>query len=370
MKLGSLLDAAITFCRAEARNVRRFDVPWRRRLWLYRHGFLSSKAAIWNPSDRTVDRFLTDLESRRLPRIGGRYRMVLRNKLLFHLLVSRTHDQLLPSLHGIVRDGRLVETDQYDWLESFEAVERRLAEERLVAKPVTAEKGDGVRVLDGRTGGVTVDGETRPGASLPEMLASDRDLLLVEHVEQATYAATVFPDATNTLRVLTMIDPDTGEPFIASAVHRFGTATSAPIDNWVAGGASAAVDTETGELGRTVWHPRPGSDPTWHDVHPETGAQIAGTVVPGWDGVKATVLDLAEAHGWLWPHVGWDVVVEDEQATVTVLEGELHSAGTDQQAHAPLLADERVRRFYAHHGVLDSTEDGVSGAPRSTGRQP
>ena len=356
MRLVGLLDAGVTFLRAELRNVRRFDVPWRRRLWLYRHGFLSSKDRIWNPTDGTVDRYLTDREYRRLGRIGGSYGEVLRNKLLFYLLVARvggSNQQVLPTVYGVVRDGELLESERFGELPSCEAVDRRLRSERLVVKPVTAEKGDGIRVLDGRSGQLLVNGERRPWASLAETLASDRDLMLMEYVEQAEYAERVFPGSTNTLRILTMIDPATGDPFIASAVHRFGTAASEPIDNWVAGGVSTRIDPETGELGRTVWHPASASRPTWHETHPETGAQIRGTEVPGWDRVKERVLRLAETHGWLWPHVGWDVVVADAGGTISVLEGELQSAGSDLQAHEPLLADERVRRFYVHHGVVD-----------------
>lgn len=359
MGIGSILQAASSFLRAERRNVRQFDVPWRRRLWLYRHGFLSSKDGIWDPTDRTVDRYLSDLASRRLGRLGGHYGVGLRNKLLFHLLVSRTHGDLLPAVCGLIRDGHFVGTGAVGGLASVDELAARLAETRLVVKPVSAEKGDGVRVLDGRTGEFEVDGVRRPWESLPATLASDRDLLVTEYVQQADYARTVFPGATNTLRILTMIDHETGEPFVASAVHRFGTTASAPIDNWVAGGVSARVDSKTGELGQTVRHAAGDDAPTWHKRHPETGVPIAGSVVPEWDRIEKTVLGLARTYGSLWPHVGWDVVVEDESATISVLEGELRSAGTDQQAHAPLLADDRVRRFYAHHGVIDS--DGPEG---------
>jgi hypothetical protein len=150
-----------------------------------------------------------------------------------------------------------------------------------------------------------------------------------------------------------MIDPGTGEPFVASGTHRFGTRSSGHTDNWSAGGVSAGVDLETGELEAAVSPPAEGSSTTeWLEFHPDTGARISGVALPNWDRVEGTVLDLAAEYGWLWPHVGWDVVVSDDRGSVAVLEGEPRSIDPDQQAHGPLLAEDRVRRFYEHHGVI------------------
>jgi hypothetical protein len=45
-----------------------------------------------------------------------------------------------------------------------------------------------------------------------------------------------FSGAVNTMRFLTISDPDICEPFIPAAAHRFGNRASAPVDNLVAGG--------------------------------------------------------------------------------------------------------------------------------------
>lgn len=355
MGLGSLLDAAMTFLRTEFENVRRFDVPWRRRLWLYRHGFLSSKDAIWDLSAATVDDYLSDVDYRALGRLGGPYVNTLSNKLLFHLLVSQTHAELVPTVYALLREGEVLRTRQFDGLASVDELVDRLATEPLVVKPVTAEKADGIRMVDGSTGQLRLDGRELDRRELLDSLTTDRDLLVMERVEHGAYADSIFPDATNTIRLLTMIDPESGEPFIAAAAHRFGTDASAPVDNWVAGGLSARIDVETGDLGRAVW--QPAETATWSDTHPDTGAEIAGTAVPEWDRIVSQVLDLASTYGWLWPHVGWDIVVQDEDGSIAVLEGELMSGGTDLQAHGPLLADERVRRFYRENGVLVAPGD-------------
>lgn len=353
MGLVRLLDAAGVFLRAEFENVRRYEMSWRKRLWLYRHGFLSPKGAIWDLRDETVDRYLSDREYRRLGRINGPYQSGLDNKLLFHQLLAPTDESLLPSVHGLVRDGRFVAVDPFDCVGTFAELERRVSEQPLILKPITAAKGDGVRRLTWKNDTLRLDGRPLDRRDFRRDLGSDRDLLLTERVTQAEYAARIYPDSTNSVRLLTMVDPETDEPFVASAVHRFGTAESGHVDNWSRGGVSAEIDRETGELGRTVRQsPTAGGTVTWMDRHPDTDVEIAGTVIPAWDRVTDAILDLADRYAGVWPHVGWDVVLTDHHGSIAVLEGESQSVDADQQAHSPLLASDRTRRFYEHHGVL------------------
>lgn len=353
MRIIELFHVVRSFLRSEVESARRFDIPWRRRLWLYWHGFLSSKDAVWNLSAGTVDLYLSDFEYRNVGWIDAPYAAGLKNKVLFHLIISGTHDHLLPEVYGLVRDGAFVALGRSGEVRSFDQLVEFLEIDTVVVKPVDGAKGDGVRILDRDGDQLRVDGCPIKRAKLRGLFTSDRDLLLVEHVQQAEYAAAIYPESTNTLRLLTMIDPRTGEPFVASGTHRFGTRSSGHIDNWSAGGVSAGIDLDTGALEAAVSPPRdesPSADRM--ENHPDTGAQIAGVELPNWDRSKGTVLDLAAEYGWLWPYVGWDVVVTDDQGSIAVLEGEPRSIDADQQAHGPLLADDRVRRFYEHHGVL------------------
>lgn len=353
MGVPGVLDATWSFLQAEAANIRRFDVPWRYRLWLYANGFLSSKAALWGVTGDTVDEYLSDLEYRRVKRISEPYDSGLQNKLLFHLLLSPEHDHLLADVHGVLRDGRFVGIDRLGGVESADELFEHLERHAVVLKPVSASKGAGIHVLDSKEGQFRIDGEPVSRGKLLATVRGAADSILEERVSQADYAAEIFPDATNTLRILTMIDPETGEPFVGTAAHRFGSARSGRTDNWSAGGVSAGVDLETGRLGSAVVSPdHPAAGCKQLPRHPDTDARIDGVLVPEWDQITETVCELAAAYGSLWPHVGWDVVVRDDHGSITILEGEPKSVDPDQQAHDPLLGDPQVRQFYEHHGVL------------------
>lgn len=362
MDVSALVHDGRSFLSAEAENVRRFDVPWRRRLWLYRNGFLSSRDVVWELSPDTVGGYLSDRQVGATGRIDEPYAVALKNKRLFQAVVSGTHGHLLPAVYGVARQGRIVgdargggvvDDVEAPRVRSVEDLVALLEDEPVVAKPAVGDNGSAVRVLASRDGQLLVDGRPVSRSAFEAVLATPWDLLLVEHVSQADYAAAVYPDATNSLRILTMVDPDTGEPFVAVAAHRFGTAASGAVDNWSAGGISARVDPDSGELGPAVASlAREADAGRWMATHPDTGTAIEGRVVPGWATVRETVLDLAAEYGGLWPYVGWDVVVTDDAGAVVVLEGSRKSADEDLQAHRPLLAGDRTRRFYEHHGIV------------------
>jgi len=102
-----IYQSARAFLRSELRSGR-FEISWRRRLWLYWHGFLSSRDRLWGLTDDTADQYLSDLEYRATGRIDAPYREGLRNKLFFQLIAGPSHGHLLPEVYGLVRDGRVV----------------------------------------------------------------------------------------------------------------------------------------------------------------------------------------------------------------------------------------------------------------------
>jgi hypothetical protein len=218
-------------------------------------------------------------------------------------------------------------------------------EGELVLKPARGGRGDRIAFLSLGGGTLRVDGEEREEAEVRALLTPG--MLVSERLHQGAWARSVFPDATNTLRINTLWDVERGEPFVTQAIHRFGTRRSAPVDNVSRGGLMAPVDTDTGELGAALRNPGPGQLTT-HAEHPDTGARIEGLVVPGWAEVRDAVLEVNRRLAHI-PLIGWDVLLGDEGWWI--IEGN-HLPDPTIQVFGPFLADERVRRFYAHHGVV------------------
>lgn len=339
--------------KTEFENIRAYDMPWRRRLWLYRHGFISSRGVIYDLSEENVEQFVNEVQAQKA---RPKYHEcsdeeITDNKLLFHLLLSQSHPQHIPDLLAAWDPDRGVLAVPGRTITTLEDLLSKAAEQRLVMKPKTGWGGDGVHLIESDDGTLCFDGTPVSESELRDRLDDQSDAIFTTYVTQAAYAERIYPDAANTLRILVMVDPETDSPFIASAVHRFGTAESGHVDNWSSGGLSVHVDRETGELGRAAASPK-GSTFERLTHHPDTGERLTGTAVPSWDSIREGVLAVADDYKSMLSYAGWDIVVTDDDGSFTIVEGNAVSDLDLLQTHEPLLTDERVERFYRHHGVL------------------
>jgi hypothetical protein len=191
----------------------------------------------------------------------------------------------IPATVAIARDGKIA---------LAEAPEGRA----LVAKPADGEGGDGVRML-----GPIADAEALRAALQPEISAR-HTILVQERVETHPLLAGLALNALPTVRVVTIVDPDT-VPQVVSATLRFASSPTAIVDNMKAGGLLAAVDLEEGTLG-VACYGYGGGD---HEAHPVTGAPILRRVVPGWAAVKALAVRAHETAFADYALIGWDIAI-------------------------------------------------------------
>jgi hypothetical protein len=319
------------------------------RLGLWRKGFGTRSALLYRlEALDDCNAYVSELEEcTKLPRINWKFRYLLNNKLLFGLLLENMSADMTPTL-GLVEGGRFIPLGactNHDVLPVAEGLAR--LPDKQVLKPLDASGGNGV-VLHACIDGIHhLDGREVSPAALEAALGAGTRIVCA-FVEQAAYARRIFPDVTNTMRILTMYDADRGEAFIAGAAHRFGRrGASAVADNWAQGGISCGIDPATGTLDRAM-SCGPDGRVVLHDAHPDTGARIRGIAVDGWHAIREGVLRLAARLPFV-PYIGWDIAATDDG--FRIIEGNSTPSLVGHQMHRPLLADERVRRFYARHGV-------------------
>lgn len=219
----------------------------------------------------------------------------------------------------------------------------------FILKPEDSNYGQGISRLEVQGDDVMM---MRAGASTPFRMPGHGVSLIERLLRQGAFWASLFPDSANTMRVLTMWPRGAKRPFVARASQRFGMSYTAPTDNWGGGGIGAPIDIETGRIGRGHLHPRTiGERMTSHAVHPETGRQIEGTVIPDWDRVHEQVLRVAASLP-IYRYVGWDVLV-DTDGEVVIVEGNGNSGLNILQVEKGLLEDPRIRQFYIEAGVIE-----------------
>ncbi|MDL5361888.1 sugar-transfer associated ATP-grasp domain-containing protein [Halalkalicoccus sp. NIPERK01] len=322
------------------------------RAWYWRRGFLSRSAVLYDFETYGHEDYLTDYQRYvRTRGINGRFGYALDNKLMLYGLLSGFSDRL-PDLHGIISDGtfrsismageRGPTRSAIRWAEDLDAGET------VVVKWVIGGGGHSVLLLTRTDDGYRINGERVSRGDLRERFEGMDDYIVTGFSEQADYADAFYSESTNTVRAVTMWDVERDEPFLARAIHRIGTSSTKPMDNWSQGALGALIDPETGKLGEAVTYPENG-ERTWRTSHPDTGARVAGVEIPDWEAIREGLLDVADSVPYL-PYVGWDLVVTDE-GEFEIIEANNYPGVKSLQVHGPLCADERVERFYREHGV-------------------
>jgi hypothetical protein len=318
----------------------RHEVPLRRQVAAWRRGFYAETTRMYDFDRYGFDAYVSDFERATALAAMNENRYILDDKVVTYLYLHAVGVPT-PTVHGFAQDGSIV------WLGGQPAggldglLEQR---GRLVVKARAGSGGNGFALLQRSAAGVLVNGRAVPDGG--EALGKG-SLIISDFAEQHECLAAIYPNTTNTFRLMTFRDPESGDPFVAWASHRFGTKRSEPVDNFGAGGLSVGIDRETGVLGRAlVREVRPGvgaRDIAWVDDHPDTGARITGTQLPHWAEIVDGVLRAAAALPGS-RYVGWDLVVTSDG--FSVIEGN-NRADVLVQMHGPLLLDERMRKIFA-----------------------
>ncbi|ADI13749.1 sugar-transfer associated ATP-grasp domain-containing protein [Truepera radiovictrix] len=330
-------------------------MPLSKRFEMFRRGFRSASYALYSFDHNDPDDYLPDSAFREATLINGPFcRRILHDKLLFW----RVFGDAFEGTFEMPRVVALIERGQLFPLPGGPAELRSVGAllefcrrgTGVVLKPTDGWQGQGIASLTVADGTPYLNGQPVSPETVATHVAGRDRTLVTERVVQTGYAAAIFPEAANSIRVTTMQDPDDGHrPFVAVAVHRFGSNTTRPTDNVSRGGLMAPIDLQTGELGLAVKFPREtGGELFWCSHHPDTAAPIKGVKVPGWGTLQDQLLEVAARFPFL-RYVGWDVLISG--GTWWILEANHNPSPAVQMFH-PYLKDPKVRRFFAHYGVV------------------
>jgi hypothetical protein len=323
-------------------------LPVFKTLWLWKNGFLRKSYILYSLDSANLNNYVSDYSCIvKTPIINGIYKDVLLNKLIFSQ-VLRPYSEWLTEIYCVIKNGSVVSICDRASLHKFDDVLDLCNKMgRLVVKPITGTRGKNVYIFKAGNGALWINQSKITSSDAKHFLAERDDYLICEYVQQHHYASNIFPDAANTIRILTMWDYQKNVPFIAASAHRIGRVHTIPVDNWARGGLYSSIDLETGTLGKGASYSGE-AEARWYGTHPDTHAKIEGVKVPRWEAVKTKLLEIAGYLPYI-PYVGWDVILTEEK--FKILEGN-PIPGLDIQMHSPLLIDPRVRRFYKRYNII------------------
>ena len=194
----------------------------------------------------------------------------------------------------------------------------------------------------------TRSGECLDGTALMErLLTLSRHEPFMIQVRQMNHPdiADLSPSALATVRLVTMIN-EQGDIEAVRALFRMGIRADSIVDNFHAGGIAAPIDLETGELGPATDF---GLAPSigWVDIHPATGARIAGRRLPQWNDVVA-LARRAHVHFSDRVIVGWDIALTLEG--LSIVEGNVApDVDNIQRPHRAPLGQSRYGELMLWH---------------------
>jgi hypothetical protein len=328
-----------------AENRPKVSIPILDTLRAWRYGFSRWSYFIYELNKHDPRMFINDCAD--LANINGANEPAGDQKVIFSKYVESLGAPC-PCIHAVIVKGHIYILDVMaqtgiDWL--LDLIEKSPG--GIVFKPMIGSEGIGVAFLKRNAQGYELNGRIATHHDVKAVVMQLDNYLITDFVMQHEYAAKLYPQTTNTLRLLTLWDYDTDRPFLAAAVQRIGTSRSYPVDNFImgAGGLSALVDPDTGELGCGVYRSDAGPVRRY-ERHPENGNPIDGVYVPRWQETLADILRFSSRMPYL-PLIGWDVVMTPNG--YQIIEINPSSGFYVIQVHKPLLADRRVKRFFDFH---------------------
>ena len=250
---------------------------------------------------RCADRWIHHYEiCNLLPALNrGRDARLLADKDLFYQEATRRGLPVAPVV-AIFADGRV---DQW-----FGSRNRQLPEGDLVLKPVDLSSGSRFERWHYAADRWSSGDDVLTAHELVEHCqrrSEERRHVLQQRIFNHPRISALAGNGLCTVRIVTYRRLDApAAPLMAAFRMPVGHGM---VDNFNAGGIAAPVDLATGVLGRAVARHLAGGT---HDVHPTSGAAIAGFQLPDWR--EALDLSLRAHDGFPWmPFVGWDVVLSD-----------------------------------------------------------
>ena len=321
-----------------------FNIPaWRRLQLAIPRGFVPDQYVIYDFKNNSPNDYLSEFDWYRSRWINAPFDPMLNNKVVCaEILQERAR---VPETLFIKNKGRFISYANPRRLAHVsDAIGTVETHGSVFMKPIGAGKGIGVHRIECNEGQYRIDGVATSRDTLAELLTSQDGWFFSEFIEQHPALAAIYPKTSNTIRLITLREPETGIWKSFFAVLRIGTEATIPVDNGSQGGLVAQIDMRTGILSEARSLRSLDSYPT----HPNSGASISGAVIPGWQDLVSQTLDLAESFPYMH-FIAWDILLTSDGPCI--IEANTSSGINIIQLWGPQRNGE-LGDFYRAHRVI------------------
>lgn len=215
-------------------------------------GFFSISSILYNWEKNDKKEYISDWSRiRRVSKINDKRKIVIDDKLIFHI-INKDNQKIKPVM-AITKSSKIYKIIRNNFYEinslgKFKEFVQSF-DNGLIIKPHTGGGGARISKVFYNNDNLIFEGACNNIEDFYKYVVKGKtDFLLTEIINQTGVIHDIYPDSLNTIRILTMCDPNENKPFIACAVQRIGTKKSGIVDNFTAGGISASIDIKTKEV--------------------------------------------------------------------------------------------------------------------------
>ena len=325
----------------------------RKKIWSFFHGFLPNEYNRFNLSVNDYRGYIPARSNFQKRTLNGTFNSILANKIIFEKHIKSVIEGI-DNVHvvesiGFIEDGYLKSLKQSITTGDFISLKTFLNKAEIILKPTIGDSGVGLFHLKKEDDSYSLNSKKLDWEEVVSELKKLKHYLVQERLRQKGFSSNINPDAVNSMRIATMIDPISQQPFIAYGVHRFGSVHSGFLDNINQGGIGSVINLEDGKLSHAMYFSADGQNESY-DKHPLSSKPIAGEKIPGWDSVKDRIIQMAGRMPYL-KYVGWDIILSDDQ--LFIMEGNV-SPGLDLlQAFFPMKNLTQTWNFFKYYNYVD-----------------
>lgn len=304
-------------------------------------GYLADQYVLYDFRHNDKKEYLSEFDWYRSRYINKPFDFLMNNKIACNEILQQY--VRVPRIYAFSREKLISDFDgrQLD----FNDLCSIIAEKHPVfIKPYGKGKGNGVFRLDYREQRYYADNKALTKDEMIDFLKKQKNWMICEAMSQHKYSSDIYSQTVNTIRLITLREPETGNYKIFFAVQRIGTHETIPVDNGSRGGLVSKIDLETGTLSEA----RCLHSLDVYKIHPDSGAPIEGVKIPGWDNIKTKMLSLADKLPYMY-FVAWDILITPDD--FCIIEANTSSGVNIIQLWGGQRNGE-LGDFYRHHKVI------------------
>lgn len=270
------------------------------RHWL--RGFSSEQASLLDVTDSSKLYLKDFLKYRITTNTNHHIWPILHDKLFFHLYMTGRLN-VTPLLFIVINGG--VQAVDKEYTRDLFVKDLQLGQS-FVIKPLLGGGGKGLYFIEPRQQEFQINKKACSLDQIEDLLNALSYHGVYRHVQQHSKLAKIFPETTNTLRILSCTDKS-GTPHIVAARLRIGSRKSYPTDNFQQGGFVGYIDPKTGSV-TEVLSRNEDQGKQAQNLHPDSGTSMIGLSIPFWEEIKNKLHQFLQENP-AFDLVGWDVLI-------------------------------------------------------------